>query len=34
MIQQQGQGGAPEEQAPEGEPVYKAGGKLVGRIKK
>lgn len=34
MLQQQGQGGAPEEQAPEGEPVYRAGGKLVGRIKK
>lgn len=33
LIQQQ-QGGAPEEQAPEGEPVYRAGGKLVRRIKK
>ena len=35
MIQQQGQGGAPEQQeAPEGEPVYKSGGKLVRRIRK
>ena len=34
MIQQMGEGGeqAPEE-APEGEPVYRAGGKLVRRIK-
>ena len=31
---QQNQGGAPEEQAPQGEPVYRAGGKLVGRIRK
>lgn len=35
MIQQMSEGGeqAPEE-APEGEPVYRAGGKLVRRIKK
>ena len=31
---QQSQGGAPEEAAPAGEPVYRAGGKLVGRIRK
>lgn len=31
---QQSQGGAPEQAAPEGEPVYRAGGKLVGHIKK
>ena len=35
MASQNQQGGAPEEQAPEeGEPVYRAGGKLVGRITK
>lgn len=34
LVQQQGQGGAPEQQAPEGEPVYKSGGKLVRRIRK
>ncbi len=31
LVQQGGQG-APEESAPEGEPVYRAGGKLVKRI--
>lgn len=34
LIQQQSQGQAPEQQAPEGEPVYRKGGKLVGRIRK
>lgn len=34
QLLQQGGGGAPEEAAPEGEPVYRAGGKLVGHIKK
>lgn len=34
MIQQSQQGGAPEEAAPQGEPVYRAGGKLVKRISK
>lgn len=31
---QQSQGGAPEEQAPQGEPVYRAGGRLVRRIRR
>lgn len=34
QLVQQGEGGAPEQAAPEGEPVYRAGGKLVGHIKK
>lgn len=35
QLAQQGAGGAPEESpADEGEPVYRAGGKLVRRIKK
>ena len=34
QIVQQAQGGAPEEEAPQGEPVYRRGGTLVKRIKK
>ena len=34
QIVQQAQGGAPQEEAPQGEPVYRRGGTLVKRIKK
>lgn len=34
QIVQQAQGGAPQEEAPQGEPVYRTGGTLVKRIKK
>ena len=34
QIVQQAQGGAPEEEAQQGEPVYRRGGTLVKRIKK
>lgn len=34
QIVQQAQGGAPQEEAPQGEPVYRKGGVLVKRIKK
>jgi hypothetical protein len=30
---QQGQGGGAPQEAPQGEPVYRKGGKLIGRIR-
>lgn len=34
LVQQAQGGGAPQGPAPEGEPVYRRGGKLVGRLRK